>query len=151
MRLATFGFAFASLLAGTTIASAAAKPEDAIRYRQAAYTMIGWNFGSMGEMVKGKTAWDSAAFARHAERIGALAPQVPEGFPAGSDTGAKTGAKAEIWKDGADFKAKMDDFIQQSQALASVSREGDEKAMKAQFVKTAETCKACHQKYRARD
>lgn len=151
MRLATLGFGFATLLAGTTFATAASKPEEAIRYRQAAFTMIGWNFGTMGEMAKGKSAWDATAFARHAERVGALAPQVPEGFPTGSDKGAKTGAKPEIWKDPADFQAKMDAFIQQAQALASTARGGDEEAMKAQFGKTAETCKACHQKYRSRD
>ena len=46
------------------VATAAVKPESAIAYRQAGYTMLGWNFGPMAQMVRGKTPWDAAEFAR---------------------------------------------------------------------------------------
>src|SRR5690606_35362136 len=98
----------ATLVAGT--AAAAVKPETAIHYRQAAYTMIGWNFGPMAQMVRGKAPWDATAFARHAERVAMLAPQLLEGFPESSGSGAETEAKPEIWSDRAGFEAKMDDF-----------------------------------------
>lgn len=151
MKRAPLTFAIAALLAGGTIATAAVKPDAAIRYRQSVYTMIGWNFGPIVQMVKGKTPWDAAEFAKHAERIAALAPQLPEGFPAGSDTGAKTEAKPDIWKNGDDFKAKMNDFIAESKTLADIAKGGDEAKMKDQFKKTAGTCKACHDKYRSED
>ncbi len=151
MRPSTIRLSLAVLLAGSTAAAAAAKPEDAIRYRQAAYTMIGWNFGPMGQMVKGKTPWNPGEFAQRADRVAALAPQLLEGFPEGSQSGAKTGAKAAIWTDMDDFKAKMDDFVRQSQALAEVARSGDEAKAKDQFGKTAQTCKGCHDKYRSKD
>jgi cytochrome c556 len=129
-------------------AVAAVKPETAIRYRQGVYTVIGWNFAPLAQMVRGKTAWDQAEFARRAERIAFLAPQLLEGFPAGSDTGAKTAAKAGIWSHMDDFRAKMDDLVTQSRRLAEVARGGDEAQMKEQFRQTAGACKACHDQYR---
>lgn len=36
-----------------------------------------------------------------------------------------------------------------AQALATTAKAGDEAATKAQFIKTAGTCKACHDVYRA--
>ena len=151
MRLITLSLSLAALLAGAAVATAAVKPDTAIRYRQSVYTMIGWNFGPMAQMVKGKTPWNATEFALHADRVAALAPQLLEGFPEGSDTGAKTEAKAEIWKNMADFKTKMDDLVTQSKLLADVAKGGDEAKTKDQFKKTAEACKACHDKYRNED
>ena len=60
--------------------------------------MIGWNFVPMVDMIKNKTPWDATEFAKHADRIASLTPQLLEGFPEGSDKGADTEAKPEIWK-----------------------------------------------------
>jgi cytochrome c556 len=149
-RLALACLAAAALLAAAG-AFAAVKPETAIRYRQSVYTVIGWNFAPMAQMVRGKAPFDQAAFARHAERVAFLAPQLLEGFPAGSGSGAPTEAKPEIWSDRAGFEAKMEALVKESRALADVARGGDEAAMKTQFGKTAGTCKACHDDYREED
>jgi cytochrome c556 len=151
MRRLMLTLGFATTLAAAAVATAAVKPETAIQYRQSAYTMLGWNFGPMAQMVRGKTPWDSVEFARRAERVAFLTPQLLEGFPDGSDTGATTEAKAEIWKDMNDFKSKMDDLMKQSKLLAEVAKSGDEAKMKDQFKQTAGTCKACHDKYRSED
>ena len=142
--------AFAAL-AALLCASAAArpKPENVIEYRQAAMTMIGWNFGPLAAMVKGKLPWDAKLFALHADRIASLAPQVLEGFAKGSDKGATTDAKAAIWTHFDDFKSKYDDLVTQTKALSATAHAGDETAMKDQFKKTAGACKACHEKYKA--
>jgi len=140
----------AAALSGS-IAAAAVKPETAIRYRQSVYTMIGWNFVPMNDMVKGKTPWDSAEFAKHADRIATLSPQLLEGFPEGSDKGADTEAKPEIWKSMDDFKTKMDALVMQSKALADIAKGGDEAKTREQFKKTAGACKSCHDKYRSEE
>ncbi len=80
MRLTTLVFGVTATLAGAAVATAAVKPETAIHYRQSVYTMIGWNFGPMAQMVKGKTAWDATEFSKHAERIAALTPQLWKDF-----------------------------------------------------------------------
>jgi cytochrome c556 len=149
MRPALSALGLSLLLAGTAVA--AVKPETAIHYRQAAYTMIGWNFGPMVQMVRGKSPWDGAAFTRHAERVASIAPQLLEGFPEGSGSGAETEAKPEIWTDADGFKVKMDDFVRESQRLAEVARTGDEAKTREQFKTMAGTCKACHDTYRVDD
>ncbi len=151
MRVFTSLVAIAVTLAGGSIACAAVKPEAAIHYRQSVYTMIGWNFAPLAQMVRGKTSWDAAEFARRAERIAFLAPQLLEGFPAGSASGAKTEAKPEIWTHMDDFREKMSTLVRRSAALAEVAKGGDEAMIKEQFRQTADACKSCHDKYRDED
>ena len=133
------------------VAAAAVKPETAIRYRQSVYTMIGWNFSTMVGMIKDKAPWDQAEFAKRAERISQLAPQLLEGFPEGSDKGAETEAKPDIWKNMDDFKSKMNDLVRESKTLADVAKAGDEAKTREQFKKTSRACKSCHDKYRSEE
>ena len=148
MRLAALSLSLALL----TIASAAhaqAKPEDVIRYRKSQYTVLLWNWMPLNSMVRGRIPFDAAEFARRAERVAAVAPQLLEGFAEGSGEGAATDAKPEIWANFADFSAKMKDFERESAALATVAKGGDEAAMREQFAKVGGTCKACHDSYKA--
>lgn len=134
-----------------TAASAAdPKPEDAVRYRQSVYTVIGWHFKPIGAMVKGDVPFDAAAVARHAQYVEMMSKAAPEGFQKGSgpDAVKNTEAKPEIWTKWSEFETKMNDFQQESAKLAEVAKGGDEKAIKAQFGKTAETCKSCHKEFR---
>lgn len=132
-----------------TAVQAQTKPEDAIHYRKSAYTVLLWNWMPLNAMVRGRIAFDAAEFARRADRVAAIAPQLLEGFPEGSNAGADTEAKAEIWANFSDFTSKMKDFERESAALASVAKGGDEAAMKDQFAKVGGTCKACHDQYKA--
>ena len=137
------------LLAASATANAQDKPEDIIRYRKSAYTVLLWNWMPMNAMVRGRIPFDAAEFARRADRVAALTPQLLEGFPEGSGTGAPTEAKPEIWTDFADFTAKMKDLERESAALSTVAKSGDEAKMREQFAKVGGTCKACHDKYKA--
>lgn len=146
MKSASLAAALLAAIAAPALAQH--KPEQVIHYRQSAMTLIGWNFGALSSMVKGKTTWDAKEFALRADRIASLAPQVLEGFAPGSDKGAKTEAKAGIWTNMDDFKSKDSNLVDQTKALADAAHTGDEAAMKAQFKKTAEACKDCHDKYK---
>ena len=85
-----------------------------------------------------------------AERIRALSTQAIDGFAHGAaNGGVESDAKADIWNNFEDFRARLDDFINEAKALDETARGGDEAKMKEQFHKTAETCKACHDKYKA--
>lgn len=138
-----------AVLVGCTAIHAEVKPETAIHYRQSVYRVILWNFLPMSDMVKGKTAFDAKEFAKHAERIALLAPQLLEGFTKGSDQGAQTDAKAEIWNNFDDFENKMNTFIESARNLNEVAKNADEAKIKSQFQKMAGACKSCHDKYRA--
>ncbi len=137
-------------LAACACVAASKKAADIVHYRQNIMSVIGWNFQPMGAMVKGKSAWDAKAFAMRAERLRFLSEQALEGFVNASDNGGvETDAKAEIWTEFDDFKSKLNDFIAEAKTLSETANAGDEAAMKEQFRKTAESCKACHDKYRA--
>lgn len=138
----------AAALFSMAVTAMAVKPEAAIHYRQSVYTMIGWNFMPMVEMIKNKAPWDNAEFSKHADRIAFLAPQLLEGFPEGSDKGAETEAKPDIWKNMDDFKSKMSDLVRETKTLSDVAKAGDEAKTREQFKKTAGACKSCHDKYR---
>lgn len=141
--------AVAALSLFATTSFAQVKPEDAIQYRKAQYTVLLWNWVPMSGMVRGRVPFDQADFARRAALAASVAPQLLEGFPQGSGSGAPTEAKPEIWANYSDFSAKMDAFVKESAKLAEVAKGSDETATKAQFAKTSETCKACHDLYKA--
>lgn len=147
MRLAVLPASLLLLVTSVT-ASAQAKPEDVIKYRKAQYTALLWNWMPLNAMVRGRIPFDAAEFARRAERVAGIAPQLLEGFSEGSGEGAPTDAKPEIWKNFADFSAKMKDLERETAALASIAKGGDEAAIKAQFAVTGGTCKACHDEYK---
>ena len=134
----------------TTASAANQKPEDVVEYRQSVYTIIGWNFKPIGAMVKGEVPFDAAAVARHAQYIEMMSKAAPEGFSKGTgpDVVKNTEAKPEIWTKWSEFETKMTNFQQEAAKLAETAKGGDEKAIKAQFGKTAETCKACHKEFR---
>ncbi|MDD5392557.1 MAG: cytochrome c [Thiothrix sp.] len=126
-----------------------ASPEKmAIEYRQAAFSMIKFHFAPMGAMVKGKMDFNKDEFAKNAEAVAALSKFPIHGFPEGSDKGADTEAKAEIWTKMDDFKKKMETFQVEATSLAEVAKGGDMAAIKPQFGKVGESCKACHEDYK---
>ena len=151
-KLLIMGLASSMLGLGllTTVNAADPKPEDVVKYRQSVYTIIGWNFKPIGAMVKGEIPFDAAAVARHAQYVELMSQAAPEGFTKGSgpDAVKNTEAKANIWTQPDQFKTAMTHFQEESAALTEVAQGGDEKAIKAQFAKTAETCKACHKEFK---
>jgi cytochrome c556 len=143
MAIALLGFA------GIVSFSAQAqmKPEDAIKLRQSAMKLIGYNFGSIGAMVNDKKPYNKDEAIRNASRVDALSTQPFEFFIVGTDKG-ETKAKAEIWKDGDKFKAAAEKMQGEVAKLAQVARTGDLAALKAQVGTTGGACKACHDDFR---
>ena len=128
--------------------AAQAKPEDVIKYRQAVYKVMGWNFGPMAAMVKGEKPYDKEAFARHAAILNQMSPLAMEGFAASSDKGAETKAKPEVWTKSVEFKEKMDKMVGETRKLAAIAGTGSFDEIKKQFGATGGACKACHDDFR---
>jgi cytochrome c556 len=119
-----------------------------IKYRQAAYTILGTQFGIMGAMAQGRAPWDAKAFATAAERAAFIATVTPDTFPAGSESGAPTKAKPEIWRNEAEFGRMLNDLQAKTAALATAAKGGNADAAKAALGAAGQTCKACHDKYK---
>jgi cytochrome c556 len=135
----------------TAVAHGADEPtpaERAVGYRQGVYHAIAWNFGPMAGMVKGEIPFDAKAFALRAERVAFLSTLPLEGFIPDSRVG-KTAAKAELWENMDDFKAKMETFQTEAGKLAEAAKTASAiDALKPQFGKVGQACKDCHDKYK---
>ena len=139
----------AVLLAVAVPASAQfSKPEDAIRYRQSAYVLMGNHMGRIAAQLKSDKP-DVAAIQKSAGIVD-FASQLPgEGYVPGSDKGGTppTRAKPEVFTD-----PKVKDvgraMRQEVVKLNEVAKSGDVAAIRTQFQATAKSCDNCHDNYR---
>jgi cytochrome c556 len=122
------------------------KPEDAIRYRQAAFRLMGNQFGRINAQLKsGKP--DLQAIQSSAELVQTLSVLPFEAFVPGTDKGG-TEAKPEIWKEPGKFKAAAEKMQAEAAKLATVAKGGDAKAIQTQFGAVGGACKACHDNFK---
>jgi cytochrome c556 len=124
------------------------KPENQIKYRKAAYTLMNLNFGSLAAMAQGKKPFNQDEAARNADFV-AMLSTVPKSY-FGEGTDKDTKAKPEIWTHRADFDAKMDKMASEAQKLPAVVRAGDMAAFRKQVEDVDVACKACHDDFRAK-
>jgi len=144
-----------SLAAAATAAFLACGPaaaqfksvDDAIEYRQGAFTVMGHHFGSIGAMVNGKTPFDAKVAQADADLVVTLA-RLPWGaFVDGSDKG-DTNARPEVWTQPDKFRTAAQRLQDASVKLAAAAATGKPGDLKAAFSATAEACKACHDDFR---
>ena len=126
-----------------------AKPEDAVKYRQSSFFVMGQHFARIGAMANGRVPFDAKVAADNAEIVAAMAKLPWAGFGPGTDKGAPTKAKPEIWTEQAKFKDAGDKLMAESAKLAAAAKTGNLDSIKAAFGATAGTCKACHDAYRS--
>ena len=124
-----------------------AKPEDAIKYRRAAFTVMGTHFGRVAAMANGKIPFDAKAAADNAE-IATIASRLPyAGFVEGSDKG-ETKAKPEVWTEMDKFKGAASKMQDEMVKLNVAAKSGNLDSIKAAVGDTGKACKACHDNYR---
>ena len=140
-------FVVLAVTAGIAMAQFA-KPEDAITYRKSVMQVIKAHFGPMGGVVKGKMAFDQAAFVKNAEVVAMMStlPWEASLFP-GSDKGNTT-LSSKALKDSKGFMAAAGKFEAASQELLAAAKSGDMGTIKKRFGATAQTCGGCHKPYR---
>lgn len=142
--------ALAAVLATLTAAEAQTpKPEDQLKLRKAAYSLMGYTFGSLDAMAAGKRPYNKDEAVRNAELLAQLAT-IPKGFfGEGSDKG-ETRAKPEVWTNRADFDAKMDKMVQETGKLPQAARSADVATLKKAVQDVDAACSACHDDYRVK-
>ena len=123
------------------------KAEDAVKYRKAAFTVMGNHFGRIGAMTSGKAPFDAKLAADNAALVENLSKLPWAGFVAGTDKG-DTRALPEIWTEQAKFKEGADKMQSEVAKLAAAAKTGNLEAVKTAFGAAGQTCKACHDTYR---
>ena len=143
----------AAVAASVALAPAVAqtpKAEDQVKLRKAAYSLMGYTFGSLNGMASGKRPFNKDEATRNAELLAQLAT-IPKGFfGEGSDKAAETRARPEIWTKRADFDGKMDKMVQETGKLAQATRTGDQAAFKKAVSDVDSSCSGCHDDFRVK-
>ncbi|WP_284616075.1 c-type cytochrome [Aquabacterium humicola] len=125
------------------------KPEDAIKYRQSAFTVMANHFGRVAAMAQGRVPFDAKVAADNTAIVVTMSKLPYAGFGDGTDKGLPNRAKPEIWKE----QAKFNDLAGKMQAevakLDAAARSGSLDAVKAAVGAVGGSCKACHDDYRA--
>ena len=124
-----------------------AKPEDAIKYRKGALTVMGAHFGRVAAMASGRAPYDAKAAADNAARAEAMSKLPWTAFQDGSDKG-DTKAKPEIWSDKARFAEAAEKMQAEMTKLSVAARVGTLDALKPAVSSAAGTCKNCHDNFR---
>lgn len=129
----------------------AVQANQAIAVRKAVYTLIGNNFGPLGQVVQGKAPFDGTEALKRAERVAFLAGLAQETYSDISKIG-NTKAKPEIWENRAEFDKLNKEFADHSNALVAVLRKdkNNAEAFKAAATAVAGDCKSCHDQFRAK-
>jgi cytochrome c556 len=146
-KLFTAATAMLALMLALPAAAQFAKPEDAIKYRKASFTVMAAHFGRVGAMASGRAPYDAKAAAENADIAAAMAKLPWAAFTAGSDKG-DTRAKPEIWKDSAKYKEASDKMQAEMVKLSAAAKAGNVDALKTAFGPAAATCKGCHDNFR---
>ncbi|NEX61422.1 c-type cytochrome [Noviherbaspirillum galbum] len=124
-----------------------AKPEDAVKYRQSAFSILGTHTGRVGAVVKGDKPYDKAAVEADVAVMETMSKLPWSAFPAGSDL-PNSKAKPEIWKEQDKFKAAAEKMQGEVSKLSTAAKSGDLNAIKTAFGAVGQSCKACHDNYR---
>ena len=134
---------------GTALPAAAqfAKPEDAVKYRKAAFTVMATHFGRVAAMANGRIPFDAKAAVENAE-IATMMSKLPyAGFVEGTDKG-DTKAKPEIWTEHDKFNAAATKMQDEMVKLNAAAKTGDVATIKAAAGGVGQACKGCHDNYR---
>ncbi|MEK0418200.1 MAG: cytochrome c CycP [Pseudomonadota bacterium] len=149
MKKIALAFAATATLLSLPAAAQFQKPEDAIKYRQAAFTLMGNHFGRVAAMAQGKVAFDAKVAAENTGVLLTVSRLPATAFGEGTDKGAPTRAKPEIWKDAAKFKAAAEKMTAEVAKLDAAAKSGNLDAIKAAVGGVGGSCKGCHDDFRA--
>jgi cytochrome c556 len=146
-RIALAVLACSSLLTALPAAAQFQKPEDAIKYRQAAFTIMGSHFGRLGAMVQGKVPFDAKVAQENADVVAMMASLPFKAFGPNTDMG-ETDAKPEVWSQTDKFQAAAKTMQENVAKLNAAAKTGDLMQIKTAFGATGKSCKACHDNFR---
>ena len=130
-----------------TVQAQFSKPERAVEYRQAAFTLMNNHMGRISQAVQGKVPYDKDAVVRSAEIIEIVGKLPYEAFAPGTDL-MESKAKPAIWKEEAKFKQLAADMQAETVKLTAAAKTGNLDNVRTQFRATAKSCDACHDAYR---
>lgn len=142
---------------GSTVTAPAQETEDpfadVVETRHGLMFQMAADLGTLGGMAKGDMAYDSAAAAKAASNIAAIASVISMAqFPEGSEFGKAKDSFAlpAIWTNQEDFLVKIA-ALNTAAAALQVSAAVDVEGIKAGMKDLGGACSACHKDYRQKE
>ncbi|BDW10318.1 cytochrome c [Polynucleobacter sp. SHI8] len=132
---------FTTVIAGTALAQFA-RPDAAIKYRKATFTVMSTHFARIGAVAKGEVPFNKEEVAKNAAIVNAMASLPWQAFGPGTEGGD---ALPSVWSDEAKFKSAQEKLIA---ATASLSSAGDLDAVKKATANVGAACKNCHDDFK---
>ncbi|MFC3146034.1 c-type cytochrome [Piscinibacterium candidicorallinum] len=139
--------AAAVLLVSPTSHAQFAKPEDAVKYRQSVFTVMGRSMGGLNAVVRGDRPYNAAEVQRNAEIIAMMAGLPWTAFGPGTESPK---ALPAIWKEGDKFKKAQDGLQDAAAKLVAASKTGKVEDLRGAFGNVGASCKACHDDFRGK-
>ena len=136
-------------LASLPAAAQFQKPEDAIKYRQSAFTVMANHFSRIAGMAQGRVPFDAKVAAENADIVLTMSKLPFQGFGEGTDKGLPQRAKPEVWKEQPKFRAAAEKMQGEVAKLDAAAKTGNLDAIKAAVGAVGSSCKACHDDFRA--
>jgi cytochrome c556 len=137
----------------TTLAQQTPKPEQIIKWRQSAFSVIAWNSGRIKANVDG--TYNKEEVIKASNSIAALANSgLGALFVAGTETGKgwhETSVKPGLFAADSKVGEHAANFAKEATELAQLAATSDQAHVKEQFGKLNRTCKACHDDYKSKD
>lgn len=121
------------------------KPDDAIKYRQSAFTVMANSFGKIGAVVKGEAPFNKDEVAKNAAVVAMISTLPWQAFGPGTEGG---NALLEVWSDNAKFKSASEKMQLAVANLNTAAQSGDQDAIKKAFGAASQTCKGCHDDFK---
>ena len=140
--IASFVLAAAAVTLAAPASAQFAKPEDAVKYRKSAMTIMATHFGRVAAMANGRVPFDAKVAADNAAVAESMSKLPWAAFVEGSDKG-DTRAKPEIWSDAAKFKDANEKLQGEMTKLSAAAKTGNLDSIKAAVGAVGGSCKAC--------
>ena len=142
------GFALMLGVGASMNAMAQAKPDVLVKQRQAVMTLQFKYFGPLFGVAQGRVPYNAAMVQRNAGLLDNLSRMAWDGFDP-STKGEKTRALPAIYDNKDKFMQYAAQLENETSKLVTVSRGGDEAAVKAQIGAVGKVCGACHDNFRS--
>lgn len=152
-RHVKFATVAACIVATAAIAWPAAaqynKPEDAVKYRKAAFTVMNSHMGRIFTQLKSSTP-NTQVIQSSAQVVESMSKLPWDAFAANTELVTDTRALPALFKNEAKIKELAQKMQDEVAKLNSVAKTGDAAAIRTQFNAAAKSCDNCHDDFRAK-
>ena len=131
------------------VAAQYAKPEDAVKYRKAAFTVMNSHMGRIFAQLKTPTP-NMQIIQSSAQTVESMSKLPWDAFAPSTELVADTRALPALFQNEAKVKELAQKMQEEVSKLNTVAKTGDAAAIRTQFNAAAKSCDSCHDDFRAK-